>query len=60
MYEDKVFLRILIASDFAFRSLPGNSEEGRKRHALALKKFQRARDKWKTQKVKKNKNHLMC
>ena len=60
MYEDKVFLRTLIASNFAFRMIPGNSEEGRKRHALALKKLQRARDKWKAQKVKKKKNHLIC
>ena len=56
MYEDNMFLITFIASDFVFKTLAGNDEENLKRHALALEKFQRTRDKWnkrKAQKVKK-------
>ena len=34
----------------------GNGEEERKRHAIALEKYQKARDEWNKQKVQKAKN----
>ena len=52
MHVDKVFLINLIAGDFVFSRLAGNGEE-RKRHALALEKYQRARNEWNKQKAQK-------
>ena len=56
MYEDEMFLLSLIGTDFILSRLAGNSEEERKRHALALDKLQRARDEWNKQKVQEAKN----
>ena len=46
----------LIAKDYVFSRLVGNGEEERKRHALALEKYQKARDEWNKRKVQKAKN----
>ena len=46
----------LIAKDYVFSRLVGNGEEERKRHAIALEKYQKARDEWNKQKVQKAKN----
>ena len=50
-----MFLLFLIGTDFILSRLAGNSEEGRKRHALALEKLQRARAEWNKQKVEEAK-----
>ena len=52
MHVDKLFLINLIARDFVFSRLAGNGEE-HKRHALALEKYQRARNEWNKQKAQK-------
>ena len=46
MYEDEMFLITLIARDYIFSRLAGNGEEEHKRHALALEKYQKARNEW--------------
>ena len=55
MYEDEMFLLSLIGIDFFLGGVAGNGEEERKRHALALGKLQRIRDKLNKRKPQKAK-----
>ena len=51
-----MFLLTLIGTDFVLSRLTDHGEEERKKHDLALEKFQRARDEWNKRKTRKAKN----